>query len=194
MRIRTSGSIEPLTQVSPGTKILGRVERMAVREGDRVQRGELLARLESRDLEAAVNQAEANLRMAEARVENARAQRDRMVTLHSSRSVTDKDLEDATTAFRVAEAAVDQAEANTAAARVTLGYAEIRSPLAGWGGRKKRRGGRYGDSRGSPFHYRGFVAGQGQRRGARGQRRRLAGGVPGAGHGPRPRNGNHRPI
>ena len=129
---RASGSVEPLRRVMPGTKVLGRVEAVEVGEGDRVRRGQLLARLESRDLEAAVAQAEAALAMAEARLENARVQHDRMRDLHGRGSVTDKALEDATTGFEVGRAAVAQAEANLAAARVDLGYAEIRSPLAGW--------------------------------------------------------------
>jgi len=129
---RASGSVEPVRRVMPGTKILGRIEAVEVREGDRVERGQLLARFESRDLSAAVAQAEAAVEMAEAQLENAVAQNDRMRDLHSRGSVTDKALEDAATGFRVAQAAVAQAEANLAAARVHLGYAEVRSPLAGW--------------------------------------------------------------
>jgi len=129
---RASGSVEPMRSVSPGTKILGRVDEVLVREGDRVQKDALLARLESRDLEAAVRQAQAAVRMADANRENAKAQCARMVELHGRGSVTDKSLEDATAGCRVAEAAHDQAEANLAAAQVTLGYAEVRSPMAGW--------------------------------------------------------------
>ncbi len=130
--IRASGSLEPLRRVSPGTEILGRVAHVAVREGDRVTRGALLARLESSGLEAAVRQAEAAVDMAEATLDNARAQHDRMSGLHRRGSVTDKNLEDASAGFRVAEASLEQARANLAAARVTLGYAEISSPLSGW--------------------------------------------------------------
>ncbi len=129
---RASGSVEPIRRVMPGTKILGRVDAVLVREGDRVRRGQLLARLESRDLEAAVAQAEAALAMAEAQHENARVHNDRMKDLHGRGSVTDKALEDATTGFQVAGAAVAQASANVAAARVHLGYARVESPLTGW--------------------------------------------------------------
>lgn len=127
-----SGGIEPWARVSPGSKILGRVSRVAVREGDLVEHGALLVRLESRDLEAAVQQARAAVSMAEARLVNARAQKERMVVLHGRGSVTDKGLEDATAGFRVAEAGLEQARANLTAAEVALGYAEIRSPVAGW--------------------------------------------------------------
>jgi len=129
---QASGTVEALRRVSPGTKILGRVDQVLVREGDAVVRGQLLARLESRDLEAAVTQAQAGVSMAEANLENARTHHRRMVDLHERGSVTDKNLEDVTAAFRVAEASLEQAHANLEVARVNLAYAEVRSPIDGW--------------------------------------------------------------
>ncbi len=131
-RTWATGSVEPIRRVSPGTKILGRIDQVLVREGDRVERGQLLARLESRDLRAAVAQAEAAVTMAAAELDNARVNHQRMVKLHERGSVTEKNLEDAVAGFKVQQAALAQAEANLAAARVPLTYAEIRSPLAGW--------------------------------------------------------------
>ena len=54
-----AGSVEPSRRATPGSKILGRVDEAPVAEGERVAAGQLLARLESRDLQAAVRQAEA---------------------------------------------------------------------------------------------------------------------------------------
>lgn len=130
--LEASGSLGPWRRVSPASKLLGRIDRLAVREGDRVERGDLLARLEQRDLEAAVRQAEAAVTMAEAELENADAQHRRMEALHAKGSVTAKNLEDALARFRSAEAGKVQAEANLAAAKVTLSYARLESPLDGW--------------------------------------------------------------
>ncbi len=130
-QLEATGSVEPWRRVSPGTKLLGRVDEVTVRLGDRVRRGQPLARLEKRDLEAAVRQAEAAVAMAETNLENAASQYRRIVELHGRGSVTDKALEDATTAERGAAAAVRQAQANLAAAQVMLDYAEIRAPLDG---------------------------------------------------------------
>jgi RND family efflux transporter MFP subunit len=127
-----TGSVEPWVRVSPGSKILGRVQEVRVREGDRVEKGDLLALLESGDLRAAVEQARASVAMAEANRENARAQHARISELHARGSVTEKNLEDALAGLRVAEASVRQAKANLAAARVNLEYAEVRSPVSGW--------------------------------------------------------------
>jgi RND family efflux transporter MFP subunit len=127
-----TGTVEPSRRAMPGTKILGRVDEAPVAEGEAVAAGQLLARLESRDLQAAIHQAEAAIAGAEARLENARAQHARMTELHARGSATAKNLEDATSDWRTAEAGVGQARANLAAARVTQGYAELRSPLDGW--------------------------------------------------------------
>lgn len=132
MLVTASGSTEAVRRVAPGTKIQGRIVEVAVREGEPVSRGQLLARLESRDLEAAVRQAEAAIAMARAELENARTQEERMRGLHSRGSVTEKGLEDATAALEVRRAALEQALANREAAAVELGYARIISPLDGW--------------------------------------------------------------
>jgi RND family efflux transporter MFP subunit len=128
----TTGSVQAWSRVSPGTKIMGRIERVPVREGDRVRRGQVLAELEKRDLEAAVEQAKAAVIMAETNLENASAQYRRMSDLHERGSVTDKNYEDASARYHVTTAAVQQAKANLTAAEVTLAYAQIRSPVDGW--------------------------------------------------------------
>ncbi len=127
-----TGSLRALNRSTPGTKIFGRVEVAPVTEGQAVRSGQLLARLESRDLQAAIRQAEAAVTMAEAQLENATVHHQRMVDLHGRGSVTDKNLEDATARFRTAAAEVDGALANLEAARVSLEHTDIRSPIDGW--------------------------------------------------------------
>ncbi len=129
--LEATGSVEPWVRVSPGTKILGRVAAVAAREGDRVARGDLLVRLEDRDLKAAVDQARAAVGRAEAGLENARSQDARMEALHARGSVTDKMREDAATAGQVAEAALSEARAALAGAEATLAYTVIRAPRDG---------------------------------------------------------------
>lgn len=130
--IEASGAVEPWLRVSPGTKIMGRVSRVAVREADRVREGQLLATLEDSDLRAAVEQARAGVAMAEARLTNAEAQYRRMTELEGRGSATRKSLEDATSGYDVARASLAKAKADLAAAEVTLAYSEIRSPIDGW--------------------------------------------------------------
>lgn len=130
--VTATAAVEPSRRVRPGTKILGRVDAVPVEEGQRVAAGQVLARLERRDLDASLRQARAAVASAEAQLENARAQYERMRELEARGSATRKNLEDATSAFHVAEAGVEQAQANVAGASVALGYAEVRSPFDGW--------------------------------------------------------------
>jgi len=130
--VEATGTVEPWTRASPGTKIMGRIDVITAHEGDHVRQGQLLARFEKRDLEAVVSQADAAVTMAQAELESAVAQHRRMRTLKRRGSATQKNLEDSQARFRIATAGVHQAEANLAAAKVMLGYAEILSPLDGW--------------------------------------------------------------
>jgi len=127
-----TGAATPITRVSPGTKIMGRVEKVFAREGDRVRAGQSLAALDERDLRAGVAQAEAAVKMAEASRENAAATHRRIAGLHERGSATDKNLDDAVAGLHVAEAGLEQAKANLSAAQAMLGYAEIRTPISGF--------------------------------------------------------------
>jgi RND family efflux transporter MFP subunit len=131
METEASGVVRPFSRTSPASKIMGRVEEVAAREGEEVERGALLVALEKRDLEAAASQARATLTMAEAQLDSASAQYERFKDLHQRGSVTTRSLEEVTAAYRVAGAAVEQARAQVAAAEVTLAYAEIRASVSG---------------------------------------------------------------
>jgi HlyD family secretion protein len=63
-----SGRVSAPIRVELGATITGRVLEVRVREGDRVAEGDLLARLESAEVQAQLSQAEASLRVAQARL------------------------------------------------------------------------------------------------------------------------------
>jgi HlyD family secretion protein len=63
-----SGRVATLLRVDLGTTITGRVVEVTVREGDAVRSGDLLARLESTEVQAQLSQAQATLQVAQARV------------------------------------------------------------------------------------------------------------------------------
>ncbi len=65
--VAVTGTVEA-TQVEVSAKATGRVVELAVREGQRVQRGQLVARLDTEALEADVGRAEAAVRQAEAQL------------------------------------------------------------------------------------------------------------------------------
>jgi macrolide-specific efflux system membrane fusion protein len=101
--VTATGTIKAMVgaEVKVGSRIPGRVERLAVQVGDRVRAGQAIARLEQDDLQASVEKARADLTAAEARLLTVRngARRQEIQT---------------------AEAALRQAEANRLLAQVNL--------------------------------------------------------------------------
>ncbi len=72
-KILRAGDIVPETQVTIYSKVQGWVEKINVREGDRVKAGQVLVTLDAREAEAAVDQAKASLEAATARLKQVRA-------------------------------------------------------------------------------------------------------------------------
>lgn len=139
------GALTPLNQVDVGTEVSGTIEEVLVENNDEVAAGQLLARLNTDQLEAQVRRARANLLSAEARVGEAQATiaeagrtlarteelRARGVAtqeaLDNARSANDR----ATAGLASAEAQVEVADADLAAAETSLAKAEIYSPVDG---------------------------------------------------------------
>ncbi|PYV07307.1 MAG: hypothetical protein DMG26_00535 [Acidobacteria bacterium] len=111
--------------------VQGRIAGMMVAEGDHVSPGQVLAKIEDRPFLDQIQQAEAAVEQAQANVENARLNRDRNEGLLERGIAARKDVEDARTQLSVNQAALRQAEAALALARLQLARTEVRSPLAG---------------------------------------------------------------
>lgn len=140
--VAVTGTIEAL-QVDVSSKITGRIVERTVREGDRVQRGQLLVRLDSDELVAETRRSEAAVRTAEARLRDllagARAQeieqaRQALVNASATRVWTERDYSRATELFQkdlIAAQEVDRArqayevaQANESGAREKLALVE----------------------------------------------------------------------
>jgi HlyD family secretion protein len=72
--VSANGEIKPKKYVNVSSNVMGRIEHMPVKEGDRVRSGDLLVQLESIQTEADVKAAEASLDAAQADVEGMAAQ------------------------------------------------------------------------------------------------------------------------
>ena len=153
------GTLAPRRLVGVSPRVSASVIELAPAEGELVAAGDLIARLDERDLAARVSAAEAAHAAARARVEVAgaelartKAERQRAGSelgrterLLEGRASTQRELERAQAADRAAAAAVGAAEASVEAARaaaeaagkgvegarIALGWAEIRAPQAG---------------------------------------------------------------
>ncbi len=135
VRPKTAGTLEVL-RLQDGTPI---------REGIEVEKGDRIAVIEHEDLKAALNEAKANLRVAqaskrEARVHLADAEREknRILSLHEEGTVTDRERDQAMSAFDGAEARLElanerigQAEATVSRARLRYEDAFVTAPISG---------------------------------------------------------------
>jgi RND family efflux transporter MFP subunit len=117
--------------IAIGVRVAGRIERYMVEEGDHVQEGDALVQLDARDYEATVRRADANLRQARATAALRAAQLARARTLARQGVVSREELDVRSAEAESASAAVGQAEADLATARVALEYTTLRAPRRG---------------------------------------------------------------
>jgi RND family efflux transporter MFP subunit len=126
-----SGTAEPIRAATLSTKLMGTVTAVTVHEGDRVVVGQVLARLDARDLDAKRAQVEAGLAEATAVHQDATVQAGRMRALYADSAATRAQLDQAETGLARATAAVATARAMAAELAATASYAEVRAPFAG---------------------------------------------------------------
>jgi RND family efflux transporter MFP subunit len=115
--VEVTGQVAAASQATLSAKVQGTVQELRVREGETVRKGQALVVLDSRDLRA-------NLARAEAEYDNARTHLARMQRLYQQESVAKQELDNATRAFKVAEAGRRAAEAQ-------LSYTVIKAPFDG---------------------------------------------------------------
>lgn len=121
----------PNQDVRVSSLVPGRIAELKVAEGDRVQMGELVARIDDRTFRDQLSQAEAAEAQAKATLENARLSMTRNEDLFRRGIAARKDMEDAQTAEHVAQAAERQAEAALEIAHLQVNRTQILSPLNG---------------------------------------------------------------
>ncbi|MCW5891020.1 MAG: efflux RND transporter periplasmic adaptor subunit [bacterium] len=117
--------------ISIGVRVAGRIDRYVVEEGDHVQVGDPLVELDAREYRAAVDRAEANLRLARANRALADAQLRRARPLGQGGIISREELDVKESEARSAAARVGQAEAELEQARVALDYTVLRAPRSG---------------------------------------------------------------
>jgi membrane fusion protein (multidrug efflux system) len=112
-------------------RVEGYLDRVAFTEGSFVRRGELLYQIDPKPLEAALASAKANLATAQARLDKANNDVNRLTPLAKQQAVSQQELDNALAAQDAARAQVDANKAAVEKATLDLGYTRITSPIDG---------------------------------------------------------------
>ncbi len=129
---RFSGKVKADDKTVLSTKIIGQVENILVKEGDKVSKGQLLVKIKSNDLRAKQNTTASGVKAAQLNMENTTKNLQRIKNLHQKGSATDKELEDMTVANEAAIAAYNKAKHQQAEINDYLSYANLKSPINGF--------------------------------------------------------------
>jgi len=133
--VSAPGSVEAINSVAVKSLTDGQLLEALVKDGADVTQGQLLFRIDPRPAQAALQQAVSAQAKDQATLEQARSQVKRYEGIASKGYLSADQMEQYRTNLGIAMAAVKVDEANVAAAKVALGYTEIRSPIAGRIGR-----------------------------------------------------------
>jgi len=129
--INVIGTSEPYSTVQVRAQVTGELTSVNFKEGDDVKKGQVLFTLDRRPLEAAVEQAQANLAKDQAQAVNARAQAVRYQDLLKRGIATHEQSDQMVSNAAALEAAVAADRAALDSAKVQLAYATITAPISG---------------------------------------------------------------
>ena len=125
------GRTTPFAVAEVRPQVSGIVKERLFTEGGMVEAGQPLYQLDDATYRADHNSAKANLARAQATLATARAFAHRSSELAKTHVISKQDDENASAAFRQAEAEVKAAQAAAERAAVFVGYARITAPIAG---------------------------------------------------------------
>lgn len=129
--LEAAGIAAPVQRATLSTKVMGAVTSVRVQEGARVRAGQVLARIDARDIAAKRAQAAAGLADADAVHRDALTQAQRFRALYADSAATRAQFDAAETGLARAEAGVRTAQAAASVLEAYGAYAEVRAPFAG---------------------------------------------------------------
>lgn len=130
---KATGVIKPMigAEVNVGSSVSGVVTRLFVQIGDHVNKGQLLAELDSRALSARRDADAAALQVAQANLDYAAVDLGRKRQLNQAQIISRSELDLAEKGYAVAQQQRDQANATLKDSTTQLGYTQIFAPISG---------------------------------------------------------------
>lgn len=127
--LNASGYVVAQRKAAVAAKITGRLVELKVEEGSRIQKGQIIARLEAEDAAAARDQAAAALEQAKAERVEAQLQFDRAKGLMNEEFISKAEYDATEARYKKAVAGVAAASANLQSAQVSVDYSLLRAPF-----------------------------------------------------------------
>jgi multidrug efflux system membrane fusion protein len=131
VKLGSFGTVEAYASVELKTQITGILTGVHFTEGQMVKKGNLLLSIDSRQPQAALKAAQANLEKDKAQLKNAEKEAARQTELLHKGFASQDEYDKSTTAVETLRAAVDADKAAVENAALQLDYCSIRSPIDG---------------------------------------------------------------
>lgn len=128
---QANGVIEPIAIIEVKSKAGGVITRMPVETGTRLRPGDLIAQIDTRDVQNNFDQAKAALDAAEARLSVSESDRKRQEELYKARVITPQEFENVAVNYENAKTAVITARTNLDLRKQALEEATVRAPGEG---------------------------------------------------------------
>ena len=129
--LSASGKIEAVNSANLSTRMMGYIDKIYVNGGDKVRNGQLLLRINNADISAKLAQVNAGITEATASFTNAEKDFKRYTNLFQDNSASQKELDDITANYNMANARLEAAEQMKNEVNAQLAYANIRAPFNG---------------------------------------------------------------
>lgn len=129
--VNLSGTITPLNVVTVRSRVDGELQKIHFTEGQMVKQGDLLAEIDPRSFQVAVDQAKATLTRDQALLENAKADLDRYQALLKQDSIERQKVDTQKSLVNQYEASLAADRAAIASAELQLSYTKITAPITG---------------------------------------------------------------
>ena len=129
--ISVSGTVQAGNTANISTRMMGYITTLNVKIGQKVNKGQLLIKINSTDLQAKQAQVNANINKAQVGVKSAKKDFDRFTALFAQESVSQKEMDDMTTNYEMAKSGLEAAQQMKNEVNAQFAYTNLRAPFTG---------------------------------------------------------------